>query len=65
MGSSFEVDLTKIGVDPTKISEIVSVFAEDHVLLALVFVGGLLAYSYASTYRQRRCKERSTRPCRR
>jgi hypothetical protein len=58
MDSSFEVDLTKIGVDPTKISKIVSAFAEDHVLLALVFVGGLLAYSYASTYRQRRCKER-------
>jgi type IV secretory pathway TraG/TraD family ATPase VirD4 len=58
MDSSFEVDLTKIGVDPAKISEIVSAFAEDHVLLALVFVGGLLAYSYASTYRQRRCKER-------
>jgi len=58
MDSSFDVDLTKIGVDPAKISEIVSAFAEDHVLLALVFVGALLAYSYASTYRQRRRKER-------
>jgi hypothetical protein len=58
MDSSFDVDLTGIGVDPAKISEIVSAFAEDRVLLALVFVGGLLAYSYASTYRQRRRKER-------
>jgi hypothetical protein len=58
MDSSFDVDLTKIGVHPAKISEIVSAFAEDHVLLALVFVGGLVAYSYASTYRQRRRKER-------
>jgi hypothetical protein len=58
MDSSFDEDLTKIGVDPAKISEIVSAFAEDNVALVLVFVGGLLAYSYSSTYRQRRRKER-------
>jgi hypothetical protein len=51
MGSSFDVD-------PTKISEMVSAFVEDHALVALILVGGFLAYSYASTYRQRRSKER-------
>jgi hypothetical protein len=51
LDSSFDVDLTKI-------SEIVPGFVEDHVLLTLVLVGALLAYSYASTYRQRRSKER-------
>jgi hypothetical protein len=63
MDSSFDADLAKldptsIGVDPTKISGAVLGFVEDHVLLALVLVGALLAWSYASTYRQRRSKER-------
>ena len=57
MDSSFDVDLTKIGVEPTKISGAVSGFVEDHVPLALVLVGALLVWSYASTYRQRRRKE--------
>ncbi len=51
MDSSFDVDLTKIGVEPTKISGAVSGFVEDHVPLALVLVGALLVWSYASTYR--------------
>jgi len=53
MDSNFDVDLTKI-------PEMVSAFVEDHVLVALVLIGGLLAYSYASTYRQRR---RRLTPC--
>ena len=51
MDSSFDVD-------PMRISNAFSGFVEDHVLLALVLVGAILVWSYASAYRQRRRKER-------
>ena len=51
MDSSFDVD-------PMRIYNAFSGFVEDHVLLALVLVGAILVWSYASAYRQRRRKER-------